>query len=305
MLITLLLFGLRKLHYHGLLKQTAGYYDKYNTAFVNKNQLNVIFLGSSRAEMHYNTRLFDSLTHQNSFNLSLAGATPQVAFAALKAYLQNSTAPEYLIYEIDYHFLKFENNEIKNFNNYFPYLNNKTLLTEFTKIDGRMPYFYYNPYYSWPYIGFKNLSTSIHGWLNIPNQIDNLYYKGYFKESLRPSLTFVPIEPYYTYFNITNRNYLDSIITICKQKNTKITLLSSPIFAGGQVDLLNKKQIILQLNNIANINDINYYDLSSLPFCNNRKLFIDHYHLNYLGANKYTTFLYQFFNNKIATNSLK
>lgn len=305
MLITLLLFGLRKLHYHGLLKQTAGYYDKYNTAFVNKNHFNVIFLGSSRAEMHYNTHLFDTLTKQNSFNLSLAGATPQVAFAALKAYLQNSTAPEYLIYEIDYHFLKYENNEIKNFNNYFPYLKNKTLLTEFAKIDGRMPYFYYNPYYSWPYIGLKNLSTSIHGWLNIPNQIDSLYYKGYFKESLRPSLTFVPIEPYYTYFNITNRNYLDSIITICKQKNTKITLLSSPIFAGGQVDLLNKKQIILQLNNIAKINDINYYDLSSLPFCNNRKLFIDHYHLNYLGANKYTTFLSQFFNNKIATNSLK
>ena len=305
LIVTSLLYGLRYLHYYGLLKQQKGYYAKYKTAFFEKNNFNILFLGSSRAEMHYNTFLFDSLTKKNSFNLSLAGATPQVAFAALKAYLVNSSAPKYLIYEIDYLFLKYENNEIKNFNNYFPFLENKTLLTEFSKIDGRMPYFYYNPYYSWPYIGFKNLSTSIHGWLNIPNQIDSLYYKGYFKESLRPSLTFVHIEPYNAYFNIPNRNYLDSIITICKQNNTKITLLSSPTFAAGQVDLLNKKQIVLQLNNIAKIHDINYYDLSSLPFCNDRKLFIDHYHLNHLGANKYTTFLANFFNNKIAINSLK
>ena len=116
LLTTLFLYGLRKLHYRGLLKQTAGYYEKYNTAFINKNNFNVIFLGSSRAEMHYNTYIFDSLTKQNSFNLSLAGATPQVAFAALKAYLLNSKAPEYLFYEIDYHFLKYESNEIKNFN---------------------------------------------------------------------------------------------------------------------------------------------------------------------------------------------
>lgn len=299
------LYGLRELHHKGLLKQTDGYYEKYNTAFLNKNNFNVIFLGSSRAEMHYNTYLFDSLTKQNSFNLSLAGATPQIAFAALKAYLLNSKAPQYLFYEIDYHFLKHESNEIKNFNNYFPYLANKTLLNEFTKIDKRMPLFYYNPYYSWPYTGFKNISTSLHGWLNIPNQIDSLYYKGYFKESLRPSLKFAHTVPYYTYFNITNRNYLDSIITICKKNNTKITLISSPIYAGGSVDLLNKKQIISQLNSIAKINNIKYFNFSSLPFCNDRSLFIDHYHLNYLGATKYTLRLSELFNNKNTFCSLK
>lgn len=285
--------------------QKNGYYAKYKTCFFEKNDFNVIFLGSSRVEMHYNTRLFDSLTKQNSFNLSLAGATPQVAFAALKAYLQNSKSPNYLIYEIDYHFLKYKSHEVKEFNNYFPFLSNQTLLKEFTKIDSRMPYFNYNPYYSWPYTGFKNISTSLHGWLNIPNNTDNLYYKGYLKEVLRPSLTFESVKKYNTFFNITDRRYLDSIITICKQRSIDITLMSSPIFAGGSVDLLNKKQIISQLKNIATINQINYYDHSSLPFCTNRKLFVDHYHLNYSGASKYTEFLSKFFNNKLANKSLK
>jgi len=305
LIVTALLYGLRYLHYTGLLKQQNGYYAKYKTCFVEKNNYNVLFLGSSRVEMHYNTRLFDSLTNQNSFNLSLAGATPQVAFAVLKAYLQNSKPPNYLLYEIDYHFLKFRSTEVKDFNNFFPFLKNKTLLNEFTKIDARIPNFYYNPYYSWPYTGFKNMSTSLHGWLNIPNQTDSLYYKGYLKEVLRPNLNYVPVKKHTTFFNITDRNYLDSIIKVCKQNNIKITLISSPIFAGGAVDLLNKKQIIMQLNNIAKINKIDYFDFSSMPFCDERKLFIDNYHLNHLGATKYTSFFSLFFNNKIATNSLK
>lgn len=304
-LITGILYGIRYLHYEGLLRQTQGYYAKYKTAFYEKNNFNTLFLGSSRVEMHYNTRLFDSLTNQNSFNLSLAGATPQVAFAALKSYLQNSKAPNYLFYEIDYHFLKYKSTEVKEFNNYFPFLKNKTLLNEFAKIDKRMPNFYYNAYYSWPYTGFKNLSTGIHGWLGIPNKTDSLYYKGYLKEVLRPALTYVPVKKYYTFFNLTDRNYLDSIITICKKNNINITLLSSPIFAGGKVDLVNKDQIIRQLRNIALINQISYYDYSSLSFCNERRLFIDHYHMNYLGANKFTRYFCSVFNNKTVGFSLK
>jgi len=305
LIITALLYGLRYLHYKGLLKQTAGYYDKYNTAFLKKNDFNILFLGSSRAEMHYDTKLFDSLTGLNSFNLSLAGANPQIAFAALKTYLQKSKAPRYLVYEVDYHYVKYKSDQIKEFNNYFPYLSEPELRAQFNKVDSRMDHFYYNPYYSFPFTGLKNLSTSLHGWLNIPNQIDSLYYKGYFKESLRPHLTFKHVTPYSTFFNISDRNYLDSIISICKQHNTQITLVSSPIFGGGKIDLINKDQVIKQLSNIAKTNKIQYYDLSSLSFCNNRKLFVDHYHLNHFGATKFTSYFCSLFNNKIATNSLK
>ncbi len=285
--------------------QTEGYYAKYKTAFLEKNNYNVLFLGSSRVEMHYNPKIFDSLTHTNSFNLSLQGATPQVAFAALKGYLLNSKAPEHLFYELDYHFLKYKSTEVKEFNNYFPFLSNVTLRENFCKIDSRMQRFYLNPYYSFPFTGFKNLSTSLHGWFNIPNKTDSLYYKGYLKEVLRPNLKFVPVVAYYTYFNIDERSYLDSIIQLCKKNKTRLTLVTSPIFAGGKVDLLNKEQIISQLNNIAITNQIRYFDLSSLPFCNNRNLFIDHYHMNYFGATKYTLYFSGVFNNKIGGNTLK
>lgn len=303
--ITALLYGSRELHYWGLLKQTSGYCAKYRTAFFEKNDFDVLFLGSSRVEMHYSTKIFDSICHKNSFNLSLAGATPQVAFAALKAYAVNSKMPQQLFYEIDYHFVKYKSTEVKEFNNYFPYLSNDVLRSEFNKIDSRMDHFYYNPYFSFPYTGFKNLSTSMHGWLNIPNKTDSLYYKGHIKEVFRPHLNYNPVTPYYTYFNVSDRNYLDSIIQFCKSHKTTITLVSSPIFGGGKVDLVNKKAIIQQLQDISKINGISYFDLSSLDFCNDRKLFIDHYHMNYSGSSKFTIYFSHFFNNKTHLNSLK
>lgn len=303
--ITALLYALRYLHYQGLLRQQRGYYAKYNTCFFEKNNFNVLFLGSSRAEMHYDIALFDSLTGQNAFNLSLAGATPQVAFAALKGYLQNSAPPAYLVYEVDYCALKFKSEGIREFNNYFPFLSNSTLRHEFTAIDSRMQQFYYNPYFSFPYTGFRNLSTSLHGWLGIPNKTDSLYDRGFFKEVVRPQLTYLPSNRYYDFINPTDRRCLDSIIACCRKNNIRITLVSSPVFGGGVVEISNKPQMMQQLNNIAAIHGIRYFDLSSAPFCNDRSLFIDHYHLNYRGALKFTRLLSDLFNNKIINNSLK
>lgn len=299
------MYFLRYVHYQGLLRQSEGYYAKYKTAFFEENDYSVLFLGSSRAEMHYDMYLFDSITHQNSFNLSLRGATPRVAFAVLKAYLLNSKTPEYLFYEIDIHSLNDNTNEIVNFNNYFCFFSNKTLREEFNKIDDRMIHFYYNPYYSFPFTGVENISTSMHGWFKIPNRTDSLYYKGFVKELLSPNLIFDSVKKFHVLFNVSKRNYLDSIISICKEKNIQLTLITSPIFGGGQVDLLNKAQIIRQLHNIAKINSVNYYDMSSLPFCDNRNLFVDHHHLNYNGAKKYSHYVANLFNNKIVIPPLK
>lgn len=300
-----MLFVLRGLHYRGLLRQTQGYYAKYKTAFLEKNDFDVLFLGSSRAEMHYDTEIFDSLSGRSSFNLSLAGATPKVAFAALKTYLSKSTAPKYLIYEVDYHSLKNESREVREFNNFFPFLHDEAFREAFSGIDGRMAHFYYDPYFSVPFIGLKNLSTGFHGWLGLSNRTDSLYHKGFFKEVLRPEINYIAMKRAYTYFNITERAYLDSIINTCKKNKTRLAMVSSPIFGGGKIDVANKPFIISQLNNIAAINHIQYFDLSSLPFCNNRNLFIDPYHLNYKGARVFTPYLSRVFNNKIAINTLK
>ncbi len=288
LIVLALLYLLREVHYYGLLKQKQGYYAKYNTAFLQKNNFEILILGSSRAQMHYNTVLIQNKFKKSCFNLSLTGAAPPHCYAALRAYLKNSSAPKYLFYEVDYHALHINVDFIRDFNNYFPYLKNEVLREGFQRIDNRMNHFYLNPAYSFPYTGFKNLSTSLHGYFNIPNKTDSLFFNGYTKEVFRPQLNFIHYPKFYGYIHPINRSYLDSIITLCDKNKIKLTLVSSPIFAGGELDLLNKSQVLNHLNNIAYLNKIEYLDLSSLPFCDKRALFLDHHHLNYQGSVMFT-----------------
>lgn len=290
---------LRELHYKGLLMHQKGYYAKYKEAFFGNNYYDVVFLGSSRVAMHFNTQVFDSITGCNSFNLSLSGANAPLAYAALKTYLEKHKAPEYLFYETDIHFVKFNTHDIKEFNNYFPFLKNKTLLEEFNRIDGRMYHFYYNPFYSWPYTGLQNISSSLHGWFGKEERYDNLFYKGYIKDNFHPQLVETDtIKPYFNYFEPGNRAYLDSIINLCKQKSIQIYLVTSPMFKGGNKDVSNMEGIFRQVNNIALYHNIEHWNYSTTPYCSNEKLFVDHFHMNYLGANLFSIEFAQKFSNK-------
>ncbi len=301
-IVTLALYGLRYCHWQNLLSQKNGYYAKYRTAFLEKNNFDVIFLGSSRAAMHYNTALFDSLTGSNSFNLSLSGATPRVSLAVLKAYLQNSSLPKYIFLETDLHNVNV-NGDIMEFNNYFPLLKNETLREEFNKIDPRMKYFYYNAYYSWPYTGYKNISTGLRSALNIKFSSDEEIYKGHIMNNER-MMCLQHSNQYNGGFTAMNGKYFGEVIAFCKQKNIKLILVTSPMFAGGKIDLTNKQQIVTVVDAYAWINGLQHWNLSSTPYCNQRELFVDHFHMNRNGARLFTSKLAYLYSNNCQKKAL-
>jgi len=301
--VTLGLYGLRYLHWKGLLQQEQGYYAKYRTAFLEKNEYDVVFLGSSRVAMHYNTAMFDSLTGSNSFNLSLSGATPRVSLAALKAYLEKSAVPKYIFLETDLHNVH-ANGDIMESNNYFPFFQNQTLLNEFNQIDPRMKHFYYNAFYSSPYTGYKNISTSLHSWFGVKGKIDDRFYKGYVKNDYENGSCLQLVKPYKGGFSAMNGKYFEEIIRFCKQKNIQLVLVSSPMFAGGKIDLLNKGQIVTTLDAYAQLYGLQHWNLSSTPYCNQRNLFIDHFHMNYKGARLFTAKLADLYSNNCQKNAL-
>lgn len=285
--------------------QKQGYYAKYRTAFTEKNDFDVLFLGSSRAANHYNTKVFDSLTHRNSFNLSVSGANSRVSYVILKAYLVNSPAPKEIFFESDLHNLGVNTHDIMEFNNFFPFLGNKTLLEGYNAIDPRLKHFYYNAYYSWPYTGYKNISTSLRCWLGHTTEMDKKMYKGFFKDDIHPVLNFTSAKAYPASIEAQNGQYLDSIILLCKEKKSKLTLVTSPLFAGGKIDISNKDQIVGQVNQIVKKYGISHWDFSSRPYCSQRDLFVNHFHMTYKGARIFTLELANFYSNNCQKNALK
>jgi hypothetical protein len=302
-LVVLALNGVRDLIYMGVLKNKNGVFEKYNTMFLKENNYNVLFLGSSRAEMHFDPNIFDSLTGKNSYNLGVTGATPRIAYKVLKAYCSKSKMPEYLVFDTDPHFLKYGVDTIRHFPRYFPFLDNDVLLKEFAQIDDRFLQFKYNPFYSLPYSNIGMISVALHGWLGIPGKYDTCYYKGFAGTVLDQELEEYPDKKFYSYFHLKERAYLDSIIYFSKAHNIRLILTTSPMYSGSRAEFCNKTQILSQFRNIAIINSLEYHDFSDFSLSNDPKTFVDYYHMNASGAKVFTgqfsAFFSQYFDKKV------
>jgi hypothetical protein len=263
-------------------------YEKYNTMFLKQNAFDVLFMGSSRAEMHFNTKIFDSVTGHFSYNIGVTGATPRIAYAVLKAYCYKSKLPKYLIFDLDFHFLKYDVDTIRHFPRYFPYLGNKVLLSEFNKIDPRFASFRYNPVHSFPYANIRMLAASLHGWLERPAKYDSAYYKGYAGFALEEFSLKKEAKPFYSYIHPRERQYIDSIILFSKVNGINLVLLTSPMYQGAEDQMLNKNQVTSQLNNIARINGFEYWDMSKAAYSGREDYFYDNFHMNPMGARLFT-----------------
>jgi hypothetical protein len=142
-------------------------------------------------------------------------------------------------------------------------------------------------------------------WFGHVTEMDKKMAKGYFYDDIHSDLNFSPTKPYKVSMEQINGNYLDSIILLCKAKSIDLTLVTSPIFAGGKIDLENKAHIVEQIHQIARKNGILYLDLSSRPYCNRRNLFVNHFHLNYKGARIFTVEFAKIYSNNCQKKALK
>ena len=300
-----ILFVYRAFLYTGMKKNKAGIFNKYNELFLKEgNTYDVLFLGSSRAEMHFHPKVFDEITNLNSYNMGISGASPKISLALLKTYCQQHQKPKYVIFNIDYFWLQNDTDRLNDFPRYFPYLGNTNLRNTLSKLDNRFNSFYYNPLHSLPYTQINYLSTSLHGWLNISGKYDTLMYKGYQTSELKELNTADEPKPIYSFISIKNRQYIDSLIQFSASHNIKLTLVTSPVFGGGTKNVLNKVSLTNQLKNIAFVNHIPYYDYTDSLKFQNPELFADYLHLNRQGALKFSQSFSLTFNNILSEKAL-
>lgn len=300
-----LLFVYRAFLYTGIKKNKAGIFNKYNELFLKEgNAYDVLFLGSSRSEMHFNPKVFDAITGLNSYNMGISGASPKISLALLKTYCKQHQKPNYIIFNIDYFSLQNDTDRLNDFPRYFPYLNNANLKNELNQMDNRFNSFYYNPLHSLPYTQVEYLSTALHGWLNISGKYDTLMYKGYQTSELKEINTEDEPKPIYSFISIKNRNYIDSLIQFTSSNHIELILVTSPVFGGGKKNVLNKTTLSNQLKNISYINHIHYFDYTDSLAFQNSELFADYFHLNRKGALKFSQSISLTFDNILPKKAL-
>lgn len=298
-LITIgLMYFLQWFIYKGLQLNKEGVYHKYSTIFFKKNIYDALILGSSRAEMHYDTSLLDSLTGLNAFNAGVSGASTKMSYVVLKSYLLNSKIPKTIFLEMDFHISHLKTDTIFNFPRYFCYLSNPILYSELKKIDSRFMQFKYNPFYSLPFSGINSLSPAVHGWLGKSANYDFFYEKGFFKNTIVDYYDHFEIKRFTGDIHPETRQYLDSFIVFAKRNKCQLVLTISPVFKNAETEVLNKKKIINEFENIAFSNHIDFINLSAdSTISNHQHFFEDNYHMMLNGAQVYTRKIATFYNN--------
>lgn len=282
----------------GLRKNKQGIYEKYTTVFLKKNSYNTIMVGSSRMFMHLDNQLFDSLCHTNSYNIGLPGATMRLSYACLKAYCQNSTMPQTVFLELDYHISHIKTGTIYNFSTYIPYLKNQELYTQLSAIDKRFIQFKYNPFYALPHLGINSLSASVNGWFGRTGFYDHYFYQGFFKNELIDDYNNVQAKNENSIINQETRSYLDSILQFCKSQNSQLYFAISPAYKDVSKEMKYHQPIIDQFKTIANRNRIILFDFSGDTTITNHKVYFeDNYHMLHSGALIYTQKIAADFNN--------
>lgn len=288
-LITILLaYTVREGLYIGIRKNSSGEYDKLNTIFLKHNNYTTLIAGSSRAEVHYNPLIIDSITHQNTYNIGLEGALMPMIYAGLQAYLENSEPPENLILNIDY-FYEIEKTEegekVFRFPRYFPYLVNKKLYNQLNLLDNRFHYFKWIPFYSMPYFNENYLNHSLKGYLNFLPSTQRKYYNGYMPlpfsnediDTINYHISTPHLQPIIY-------NSLDSIIDLCKSRNIQLFFVFSPIYHKDSKQIQNNDSLLNSFISIADREHIKYFDYSRISISNDKRLFTDSRHLNSKGS---------------------
>jgi hypothetical protein len=264
-------------------------YEKLNTTFLKQNNFDVIFLGSSRMFMHLDNRIYDSIFKTNSYNIGLSGATTRMSFITLKSYLENSQKPKTLFYELDFHISHLETDSIFNFSTYIPFLQNKTLYSEFKKIDSRFFHFKYNPIYSLPHIGTGGFGASLNAWFGRTGMYDHFFEKGFFENKIRDIFEMPGARNKDAKISAETKVYLDSIIQFCQNNQVELIFTISPAYEKVSLDFPQHNKVISSLKDIVAINGNKVLDFSTdVEIVKNASYFEDNFHMFYQGAKKYT-----------------
>lgn len=284
-----LLYAVREFEYAGIRRNAKGEFAKLRQTFIEKNDFDLLVIGSSRAECQFYTPLIDSALKLRSFNIGMIGSVMPLTRATLEAYLVNSKAPKYVVLNIDIHSFSDNPDTVYNFPRYFAFLENEKLYEGLKARDKRFAYFKYLPFYSMPFYSSRYLNSSLRGWTGKPGKYDADYEQGFAPHVRKNRLGDFDTIPVFDHaapaFVWTE---LAKINQVCKQNNIELVLVASPLFHRRQEKVINYSDNLLYFRSFAKTHNLIFLDLSLDPIRMNKDLYADPTHLSKEGAILFT-----------------
>ncbi len=262
--------------------RSRNYYPFSTWTDLVKGQLNsdLWILGSSRAWVQYNPKIFENTLNVSSYNL---GCNAQFLFLDLQCYeiaKAYNPKPKYILLDIAWPSLTMEEAPISLYF-YMPYIYKRQFRSIIKDNNTISSAYIYIPCYRYlsekasdicykndrspEYRGYKAKDCN---WIALElNSVDSVKY------SCEPEAIAL----------------LESFFQECKNDTISVILIHSPMYYEGFEKIQNNDKMLNLFQNIANRNNVPFLDYTKDPICYDTMNFYNAMHLNAHGADLFST----------------
>lgn len=280
--------------------------NTWTKIFNGKLDTDIVILGNSRAEAHYNPKIITQKTNLRTYNLGLSGTPLNILKIRWKSYINNNPLPKILILDIDYNVLGSSKKIVEKFQ-YLPYIkyreykNVSKPLGEINFLDEYLPFYKYSGYHTELTNEIKsyfrgNCSNFYEGHI-IRDKLWNDLEWNNFKEMRLNELTDSSL------FDSIYKNgveELKSILDFCIENKIKVFFIWSPQYIEVQDFKNNQRRYVDSLvKNIADKFKIQYINYSVDSLVYDKSYFYNHSHLNKKGADIFSKKVGDFINQSL------
>lgn len=252
----------------------------------------ILVLGSSRAALQYSTFVLDSALHCNSFNAGLNGQHFRAARMLYNIYLRNNRKPRHIILNVDFHTLQ-RPHDLEAYRMFLPFMSDTTISRYGVKFKGRFTWPERNiPFYK--YLNYPHeIKEGINCFFNTGFGYKGERHKGFVPNGSRWNGSFDKMRTKYPHgmFTPLDSAVADDLVDFIKYCNTNhinLFLVYAPEYYIAYEFERNARAYSDFYKGIAARHKVHYIDMHDDSLSYQPEYFLDPYHLNKWGAEKFT-----------------
>lgn len=267
----------------------TGDIEVWNDIYKGNIQADLAIYGSSRAWVHFNSKILKDNLNLSVYNLGIDGQRIDIQYLRHLKYLENNPLPKYVIISLDVFSISKGSNPY-NFDQFIPMM----------YLDGEI-YKYTRDYNYFSNTDFIIPLIRYYGNYNaIREARQNILYKSNFKKrdhgfrgqelKWNNDLEEAQKETKLTIAEFDENKYqlFQKMLQELQKENIKVLFVYSPEYKEGQRFVKNRKEVIALYSKLASMYNISFIDYSNHPITKDQSFYYNATHLNAKGADAFT-----------------
>lgn len=287
-LVLVLAFGLDRLICRGLLKMDDYRFQDYRAMLEGGMDNDILILGNSRGKSHFDTRVIDSLSRKQSFNLGIGGYPINAQLLKYRLYREHDRKPTVIIQNIDYMTIRImsdirHQHESEQF---FPLVYDKVMRKELREsgygfLELNMPLY---RFFGYQQVIKNGLMEALH-----VKHYSRPSYKGFLPEKGQwNGSELARMNPEQVVLSEEGKALFEDYLAQCRADSIQVVLVNSPLYAGAREKLPGYDDARVYFEQVADKYGCLYLDYTDTPVCYDTTQFVVSVHLNERAAREFS-----------------